>query len=142
VKAAAVARTIAGLGETAEVLLSMLPRRSPIARRRILPRELLGRDELLALLRAIHDPPRRLYVRGAADPELFARPAAAVVGAWTCSPYGAQVARMLGRELAAAGVLVFSGLARGVDCEAHRGALETDGDLGRRRPADRRSGQR
>src|SRR5439155_25853202 len=38
-----------------------------------------------------------------------------------------QVARMLGRGLAAAGVLVVSGLARGVDGEAHRGALETNG---------------
>ncbi|TML38496.1 MAG: DNA-protecting protein DprA, partial [Actinobacteria bacterium] len=41
--------------------------------------------------------------------------------------YGAQVARMLGRELAAAGLVVVSGLARGVDGEAHRGALEAEG---------------
>jgi DNA processing protein len=89
----------------------------------------LRKDELPPLLRAIHDPPNRLYLRGAgaAEPELLARPAVAVVGARACSPYGAQVARMLGRELAAAGVVVVSGLARGVDGEAHRGALETDG---------------
>jgi DNA processing protein len=87
----------------------------------------LRRDELPSLLRAIHDPPRRLYVRGKGDPELLSRPAVAVVGARACSPYGAQVARMLGRELAGAGVVVVSGLARGVDGEAHRGALETDG---------------
>jgi DNA processing protein len=87
----------------------------------------LRRDELPSLLRAIHDPPRRLYVRGDGDPELLSRPAVAVVGARACSPYGAQVARMLGRELARAGVVVVSGLARGVDGEAHRGALETDG---------------
>jgi DNA processing protein len=87
----------------------------------------LKRDELPPLLRAIHDPPRRLYLRGAGDPELLSRPAVAVVGARACSPYGAQVARMLGRELARAGVVVVSGLARGVDGEAHRGALETDG---------------
>jgi len=79
------------------------------------------------LLRAIHDPPRRLYVRGQADPQLLARPAVAIVGARACSPYGAQVARRLGRELAAAGLVVVSGLARGVDAEAHRGALEADG---------------
>jgi DNA processing protein len=87
----------------------------------------LRRNELPPLLRAIHDPPERLYLRGAGGPELLGRPAVAIVGARACSSYGAQVARMLGRELAAAGVVVVSGLARGVDGEAHRGALETDG---------------
>ena len=87
----------------------------------------LTRGELPPQLRAIHDPPRRLYLRGTAGPDVLRHPAVAVVGARACSPYGAQVARMLGRELAAAGVLVVSGLARGVDGEAHRGALETAG---------------
>jgi DNA processing protein len=87
----------------------------------------LRRNELPPLLRAIHDPPRRLYLRGAGDAVLLSQPAVAVVGARACSPYGAQVARLLGRELAAVGVLVVSGLARGVDGEAHRGALETQG---------------
>jgi DNA processing protein len=87
----------------------------------------LRRSELPPLLGAIHDPPSRLYLRGAGEPELLTAPAVAVVGARACSPYGAQVARMLGRELAAAGVVVVSGLARGVDGEAHRGALETQG---------------
>ncbi len=76
------------------------------------------------LLRAIHDPPAGLFVRGAGELELLARPSVAIVGARACSPYGAQVARALGRELAAADVVVVSGLARGVDGEAHRGALE------------------
>jgi DNA processing protein len=88
----------------------------------------LPKAELPLLLRAIHDPPERLFVRGNGDIALLARAAVAVVGARACSPYGAQVARMLGRELAAAGVVVVSGLARGVDGEAHRGALESDGD--------------
>ena len=88
---------------------------------------LLGSHELPPLLRAIHDPPKQLFLRGVGAPELLARPAVAVVGARACSPYGAQVARMLGRELAAAGVVVVSGLARGVDGEAHRGALEGHG---------------
>lgn len=79
------------------------------------------------LLAAIHDPPRRLYLRGEGSVEMLSRPAAAVVGTRSCSPYGAQVARRLGRELAAAGVTVVSGLARGVDAEAHRGALEAGG---------------
>ena len=87
----------------------------------------LRKRALPPLLRAIHGPPSRLYLRGTADPELLARPAVAIVGARACSSYGGQVARLLGRELAAAGVVVVSGLARGIDGEAHRGALETDG---------------
>ena len=55
------------------------------------------------------------------------RPCAAIVGARACSGYGTAVARMLGRELAAAGLVVVSGLARGVDGEAHRGALDAGG---------------
>ncbi len=79
------------------------------------------------LLRAIHDPPPGLFVRGDADIELLSRPAVAIVGARACSGYGASVARGLGRELAAAGLVVVSGLARGVDGEAHRGALDGGG---------------
>jgi DNA processing protein len=78
-------------------------------------------------LAAIFDPPPALYVRGCGDPELLARRSVAVVGARSCSPYGSQVARMLGRELAAAGLVVVSGLARGIDGEAHRGALDAGG---------------
>ena len=79
------------------------------------------------LLHAIHDPPPGLFVRGEADLELLRRATVAVVGARACSPYGAQVARMLGRELGRAGLVVVSGLARGIDGEAHRGALESGG---------------
>ena len=80
-----------------------------------------------AQLRSIHDPPPGLFVRGAAELELLARPSVALVGARACSGYGASVARSLARELAAAGLVVVSGLARGIDAEAHRGALEADG---------------
>ncbi|HUH16047.1 MAG TPA: DNA-processing protein DprA [Gaiellaceae bacterium] len=83
--------------------------------------------EFPPLLRAIHDPPVGLFLRGAGSAELLRRPAVGIVGARACSPYGAQVARSLGRELAGAGLVVVSGLARGVDGEAHRGALEADG---------------
>ncbi len=76
------------------------------------------------LLRAIHDPPAGLFVRGTAEVELLLRPSVAVVGARACSGYGASVSRSLGRELARAGVVVVSGMARGIDAEAHRGALE------------------
>jgi DNA processing protein len=79
------------------------------------------------LLRAIHDPPPGLFLRGDADAELLRRAAVAIVGARACSAYGRQVARSLGRDLAAVGLVVVSGLARGVDAEAHRGALEAAG---------------
>ena len=76
-------------------------------------------------LRSIHDPPVGLFVRGTGALELLDRPCVAVVGARACSPYGSDVALRLGRELARAGVVVVSGLARGIDGAAHRGALET-----------------
>ncbi|HST17605.1 MAG TPA: DNA-processing protein DprA [Gaiellaceae bacterium] len=75
-------------------------------------------------LRSIHDPPVGLFLRGGATLELLERPTVAVVGARSCSLYGTEVASMLGRELARAGVLVVSGLARGIDGAAHRGALD------------------
>ena len=78
-------------------------------------------------LRAIHDPPPGLFLRGEAEPELLARASVAVVGARSCTDYGAHVARQLARELASAGVVVVSGLARGVDGCAHRGALDPAG---------------
>jgi len=82
---------------------------------------------LPTLLRSIHDPPVGLFVRGDAALDVLGRPAVAIVGARACSGYGASVARSLGRELAAAGLVVVSGLARGVDGEAHRGALDAGG---------------
>jgi DNA processing protein len=83
--------------------------------------------EFPPLLRAVADSPSGLFLRGTAATELLARPSVAVVGARACSGYGAQVARTLGRELPGAGLVVVSGLARGVDGEAHRGALEASG---------------
>ena len=76
------------------------------------------------LLGAIHDPPPALFVRGSGSEEILSRPAVAVVGARACSAYGRSVARSLARELAAAGLVVVSGMARGIDGDAHRGALE------------------
>jgi DNA processing protein len=84
----------------------------------------LRRSELPRLLRAIHDPPQRLHVRGDAPLELLERRLVAVVGARACSAYGTTVARALGRSLGEAGAVVVSGLARGIDAAAHRGALE------------------
>jgi DNA processing protein len=74
------------------------------------------------------DPPSdQLYARGELIACALAARTVALVGARACSSYGAQVARTLGRELAASGLTVISGLARGVDAEAHRGALEAGG---------------
>ncbi len=87
----------------------------------------LKRSQFPTLLRAIYDPPPKLFVRGTAAEDVLTRPAVAIVGARACSPYGAQVARRLGSDLAAAGIVVVSGLARGIDGEAHRGALAAGG---------------
>jgi DNA processing protein len=79
------------------------------------------------LLAAIHDPPPGLFLRGDAEPELLNRRAVAIVGARACSDYGSFVAQSLAEGLVAAGVVVVSGLARGVDGSAHRGALTGGG---------------
>jgi len=78
-----------------------------------------------AALRTIADPPQRLYVRGTLQ-EADHR-AVAVVGARRASAYGLAVAEWLGQELARSGVTVISGLARGIDAAAHRGALQGGG---------------
>ena len=77
-----------------------------------------------ALLREIHDPPPILFHRGLALPD---RPAVAVVGARRATRAGLEAARILSSQLAAAGVLVVSGFARGVDAVAHRAALDAGG---------------
>src|SRR5437016_3715091 len=79
-----------------------------------------------ALLRETYDPPVVLYVRGAWD-ECLERPCVAIVGSRRCSTYGQNAALMMSRELAQRGVTIISGLARGIDAAAHRGALEAGG---------------
>jgi len=79
-----------------------------------------------ALLRETYDPPVVLYVTGAWD-ECLERPCVAVVGSRRCSTYGQNAALMMSRELAQRGVTIVSGLARGIDAAAHRGALEAGG---------------
>lgn len=83
-------------------------------------------DEYPDLLREIHDPPIALYVRGDL-PKAMGRPALAVVGSRRCSTYGVNVAESLSRDLASHGLTIVSGLARGIDAAAHRGALESGG---------------
>lgn len=76
-------------------------------------------------LREILDPPLTLFVRG--DLALLNHPAIAVVGTRKPTPYGMAVAEKLGGDLAAAGLCVISGMARGIDTAAHRAALAVGG---------------
>lgn len=76
-------------------------------------------------LDAIHDPPAELWIDGLVD--ALRAPAVAIVGSRAASPYGLEVARQLGANLARRGVVVISGMARGIDAAAHRGALEGGG---------------
>ena len=85
---------------------------------------LIGLDdpEYPAALRAIYDPPLVLYVKG----ELQGPPGplVAIVGARASSTRGRELTRAIARELGAAGATIVSGLARGIDSAAHRGALD------------------
>jgi DNA processing protein len=72
-------------------------------------------------LREIYDPPPVLWIRG--DASLLKRPSIAIVGTRHPSPYGTGVAEMLARDLSVRRLLVVSGMARGIDTCAHKGAL-------------------
>lgn len=77
-------------------------------------------------LAAIIDPPPAIWTRGSLV--AFERPAVAIVGSRTASPYALEVAGRLAADVAARGFCVVSGLARGVDSAAHRGALSVGGN--------------
>ena len=89
---------------------------------------IVGLDEpdYPGLLRHIYDPPPVLWVRGAIEGEAGAR-SVAIVGARKATPAGGALARRMAGELAAAGAAIVSGLARGIDGEAHVGCLEGGG---------------
>ena len=76
-------------------------------------------------LREIFDAPALLWVRG--DVTLLAQSAIAVVGTRHPTPYGSGMAEMLSRDLAARGMVILSGMARGVDTAAHKGAIAAKG---------------
>ena len=78
-----------------------------------------------AALTAIADPPPVLWTRGHAG--TLSAPSVAIVGSRAASPYGLAVAEQLALDLAACGLVIVSGLARGVDSAAHRGALAAGG---------------
>jgi DNA processing protein len=73
----------------------------------------------------IYDPPAVLWVRG--DAKLLDRPGIAVVGTRQPTPYGLGMAEMLSRDLANRRMTILSGMARGVDSAAHKGALDAGG---------------
>lgn len=73
----------------------------------------------------IYDPPVLLYVRG--NPEVLNFPSLSVVGTRKPTLYGTQMAERLGRELASRGLVIVSGLARGIDAIAHQGAMAANG---------------
>jgi DNA processing protein len=85
---------------------------------------LFGENGYPPALANIHDPPLALYVLGELRPT---EKTVAIVGARRATPYGRRVAESLARGLAEAGLAVVSGLARGIDSAAHRGALAAGG---------------
>jgi DNA processing protein len=109
---------------------ALLPQAKALAARERERTERLGAQLLTALdpeyperLRQLSLAPPVLYIRGA----IPAGPAVAVVGSRRADAYGREVADLFSRSLAAAGVAVISGFARGVDAAAHRGALAAGG---------------
>jgi DNA processing protein len=115
---------------SADSLRSLRQRTTPEAFGRVL--EQLGicaitllDDEYPANLREVVDPPPVLFVRGRLDPRDVR--AVALVGTRRATNYGQAVADRLARDLAAAGVTVVSGLARGVDTAAHRSVVQAGG---------------
>ena len=93
----------------------------------------LGGDILLlddgsypSYLREIADPPITLYVRGDWQ-GCFEQPGVAVIGSRMCSTYGENASEMLSRDLASRGICIISGLARGIDTAAHKGAIRAGG---------------
>ncbi len=85
----------------------------------------LDDPEYPALLREIIDPPLALHTRG--DLSLAQRPSISVVGSRRASPYGLNAAKRLTEELVSAGLVIISGLARGIDAAAHEAALDAGG---------------
>lgn len=81
-------------------------------------------EEYPSLLKEISDPPIGLYRLGKYD---FSKPSVAIVGTRHCTLYGQSVARSFARDLARLGFCVTSGMARGIDTFAHKGALEVEG---------------
>jgi DNA processing protein len=81
-------------------------------------------DDYPMNLKNIYDSPYGIYIKGTLEKDA---PIIAIVGARNCSEYGRQVAKLFARELAKMGIIIISGMARGIDTAAHIGALEGGG---------------
>jgi DNA processing protein len=105
------------------------PLREPVIRRRVaeLRTSVVTRidPEYPPMLREIADPPLVLHVRG--DVSLLAKPSVAIVGSRRASPYAINVAHHLAETLTSIGIVIVSGLARGIDGAAHVATLEAQG---------------
>jgi DNA processing protein len=113
----AVAAQSIALGKSAELAQEEMVRAASVGA------QILTLDDPVypALLKQIYDPPVALYVRG--DPAILSIPGIGVVGTRHPTPYGLGMAERLSCDLAARGIIIISGMARGVDAAAHRGAL-------------------
>ncbi|MGH7561523.1 MAG: DNA-processing protein DprA [Gemmatimonadales bacterium] len=123
-------RSVPGMVKAAATALCMADRgaaREALAHAERLGAKLLipGDEDFPPRLLEIPEPPPALFALGSLS--LLARPAVAIVGSRDHSAYGGEVARRLGREAAVAGLVVVSGMARGLDALAHAGALEATG---------------
>ncbi|HLI62327.1 MAG TPA: DNA-processing protein DprA [Terriglobales bacterium] len=117
---AAAAQSLA-LGKSLELAAAEYDRARQAGASVIVP----GDAEFPKRLLEIYDPPLALYLRGNAA--AIDRPGVAVVGTRHPTPYGVSMAERLACDLAAHGLVIFSGMARGIDSAAHRGALNGHG---------------
>ena len=124
-------QSVSGIGAKVATLISEATR-SELAQRELARCKQQGihifsrqSDDYPRLLSEIPDPPGLLYCKGSfiEQDEL----SVAIVGSRRCTLYGRQQAELIGRKLAQAGATVVSGLARGIDAAAHRGALSAGG---------------
>ncbi len=117
---AAAAQSIA-LGKSLELAAEEMDRAKELGARVIVP----GDAEYPRRLLEIYDPPLVLYLKG--DAEVIDKTGIAIVGTRHPTPYGTGMAERLACDLAVRGLIVFSGMARGIDTAAHRGALSAHG---------------
>ncbi len=117
---AAAAQNI-GLGKSLELAADEYDHARELGASVIVP----GDVEYPKRLLEIYDPPLALYLKG--DPEIIDKLGVSVVGTRHPTPYGVSMAERLSRDLAARGLIIFSGMARGIDTAAHRGALNGHG---------------
>jgi DNA processing protein len=123
--------SVSGVGPVTAKAIRAFPAAETVAReqKRMAARGLrfitLRDTEYPAPLREIAQPPPVLYIRGSLDDR--DRSAVAIVGSRDATPYGRGVADRLAFDLAARGLTIVSGLARGIDAAAHRGALRSGG---------------